>query len=206
LSHSGQTNFSDIPIGVTPIAFARRVCVFLASSPGARPEYAAAARAAGAALARDGRTLVYGGASVGLMGVLADAALAAGARVIGVIPEALVTAERAHHGLSEIHVVSDMHARKARMFLDADAFLVLPGGFGTLEEMFEILTAQQLGLHAKPVCLLEVAGYWRPLLAFLDHAVDEGTLHPANRALLGAAPDVDAALVWMDARVRSTRG
>jgi uncharacterized protein (TIGR00730 family) len=184
---------------VPPIA--RRVCVFLASSPGARPDYADAARAVARALAREGRTLVYGGASVGTMGVLADAALAAGAHVIGVIPRPLVDAERAHPGLTEIHVVPNMHARKARMFEDADAFLVLPGGFGTMEEMFEILTAQQLGLHAKPVCLLDVAGYWRPLLAFLDHAVDEGTLHPANRALLGAASTPEEALAWLDQRL-----
>jgi uncharacterized protein (TIGR00730 family) len=181
-----------------------RVCVFLSSSAGTRPEYAAAARAVAAAFVRDRRTLVYGGASVGLMGVLADAVLAAGGHVIGVIPEALVAAERAHHALTEIHVVPTMHARKARMFQDADAFLVLPGGFGTLEEMFEILTAQQIRLHSKPVCLLDVAGYWQPLLAFLDHAVVEGTLHPANRALLGIAPDVDAALAWLDARQRVT--
>lgn len=180
---------------------ARRICVFLSSSMGARPAYADAARAVAAALARDGRTLVYGGASVGLMGVLADAAVEAGAQVVGVIPEPLVEREIAHRGLSELHVVPSMHARKARMFFEADAFLVLPGGFGTMEEMFEILTGEQIGLHTKPVCLLDIAGFWQPLLAFLDHAVDEGILRPSTRALLGVAPDVDAALAWIDLRL-----
>ena len=180
---------------------ARRICTFLSSSPGARPEYAEAAREVAAAFARDDRTLIYGGASVGLMGVLADAAVAAGARVVGVIPEPLVEREIAHPGLAELHVVPSMHARKARMFSEADAFLVLPGGFGTMEEMFEILTGEQIGLHRKPVCLLDVAGFWQPLLAFLDHAVTEGILRPGTRALLGVAPDVDAALTWIDRRV-----
>lgn len=179
---------------------ARRVAVFLSSSPGARAAYADAAREVARAFAASGRTLVYGGASVGLMGVLADAAIAAGVPVVGVIPEPLVAGERAHRGLSELHVVPSMHARKAKMFAEAAAFLVLPGGFGTLEEMFEILTAQQIGLHAKPVCLVDVVGFYQPLLAFLDHAVAEGTLHPANRALLGVAPDVEAALAWLDLR------
>jgi uncharacterized protein (TIGR00730 family) len=180
---------------------ARRICVFLSSSSGARPEYADAARAVAAAIARDGRTLVYGGASVGLMGVLADAAAAAGARTVGVIPEPLVEREIAHRGLSELHVVPTMHARKAKMFEEADGFLVLPGGFGTMEEMFEILTGEQIGLHTKPVCLLDIAGFWRPMLAFLDHSVEEGILRPSTRALLGVAPDVDAALIWIDRRL-----
>lgn len=183
------------------MTIARRICCFLASSPGARPEYVQAARDVAAALARDERTLVYGGASVGLMGVLADAAVAAGAHVVGVIPAPLVEREIAHPGLAELHVVPSMHARKARMFEEADAFLVLPGGFGTMEEMFEILTGQQIALHAKPLCLLDVAGFWRPLLEFLDHAVTEGILRPSVRALLGHAEDVDAALAWIDARM-----
>lgn len=177
-----------------------RIACFLSSSPGARPEYAEAARALARAIARDGRTLVYGGASVGLMGVLADEAVAAGAHVVGVIPEPLVDRELAHRGLAELHVVRSMHARKARMFAEADGFVVLPGGFGTLEEMFEIVTAQQIGLHAKPLCLVDVCGYYRPLLAFLDHAVAEGGLRAANLALLGVAPDPDAALAWIDQR------
>ena len=183
---------------------ARRICVFLSSSDGARPAYADAARAVAAALAAGGHTLVYGGASVGLMGVLADAAVEAGAHTIGVIPEPLVEREIAHRGLSELHVVPSMHARKARMFFEADAFLVLPGGFGTMEEMFEILTGEQIGLHTKPVCLLDIAGFWQPLLVFLDHAVEEGILRPSTRALLGVAPDVDAALEWIERRLALT--
>lgn len=184
---------------------ARRICCFLSSSPGARPAYTEAARALGAACARDGRTLVYGGATVGLMGVLADAAVEAGADVVGIIPEPLVEREVAHRGLAALHVVPSMHARKARMFAEADAFVVLPGGFGTLEETFEILTGEQIGLHAKPLCLVDVAGFWQPLLAFLDHAVAEGVLRPAVRALLGAAPDVDRALAWIDGRLSAAR-
>ncbi len=183
---------------------ARRVCVFLSSSPGARPDYAIAARALGRALATSGRTLVYGGASVGLMRELADAAIEAGGAVVGVMPEALVAMERAHRGLTELHVVDTMHARKGRMFLEADAFLVLPGGFGTLEEAFEILTAQQIGLHVKPLCLVDVAGFFAPLLAFLEHAVAEGTLLAENLALLGVAPGVEEALAWIDARAASS--
>jgi uncharacterized protein (TIGR00730 family) len=178
---------------------ARRIACFLASAPGADPAYAEAARALAAALARDGRTLVYGGASVGLMGILADAAVAAGVRVVGVIPEPLVERELAHRGLAELHVVPSMHARKGRMFEEADAFVVLPGGFGTLEETFEILTGQQIALHGKPLCLVDVRGFWQPLLAFLDHAVAEGILRPAVRALPGVAADPAAALAWLDA-------
>ena len=182
---------------------AKRVCVFLSSSPGARPSYAAAARDVARALAASGRTLVYGGASAGLMGVLADAAVEAGAATVGVIPAPLVDREIAHRGLSELHVVDSMHARKARMFIESDAFLVLPGGFGTLEEMFEILTGEQIGLHQKPVCLVDVDGFWAPLLAFLDHAVAEGVLRPAVRGLLGHAPHAAAALAWCEARLEA---
>ncbi len=180
---------------------ARRICVFLASSPGARPEYAAAARAVGRTLARERRVLVYGGASVGLMGMMADAAVEAGGEVVGVIPEPLMNREVGHPGLSALHVVPTMHARKGRMFTESDAFLVLPGGFGTLEETFEILTAAQIGVHHKPVCLLDVADFWAPLLAFLDHAVTEGVLRAHNRELLGLATAVDEAVAWLDARV-----
>jgi uncharacterized protein (TIGR00730 family) len=179
----------------------RRVCVFLSSSPGARPEYAEAARDVARVLAATGRTLIYGGASVGLMGVLADESAAAGGESVGVIPEPLVEREIAHRGLSALHVVPSMHARKARMFVEADAFLVLPGGFGTLEEMFEILTGEQIGLHKKPVCLVDVVGFWRPLLAFLDHAVVEGVLGASSRDLLGLARDAAAALDWCERRL-----
>ncbi len=179
---------------------AQRICVFLSSSAGARPDYPAAARALAVTLAAEGRTLVYGGASVGLMRELADAAIAAGGRVVGVIPERLVDREVAHRGLAELHIVATMHARKARMFTEADAFVVLPGGFGTLEEMFEVLTANQIGEHTKPVCLVDVCDFWQPMLAFLDHAVVEGVLRPEIRALLGVAPTPAAALAWIDAR------
>jgi hypothetical protein len=177
----------------------RRVCAFLSSSPGL-PAHAEAARALARELARDGRTLVYGGASVGLMGVLAEAAIAAGVRVVGVLPEALVRREVAHGALTELHVVPSMHARKARMFAEADGFVGLPGGFGTLEELFEVLTAQQLGLHRKPTCLVDVDGFWAPLLGFLDHAVAQRVLQPSVRALLGVAATPAAALCWLDER------
>ncbi|MBL8863271.1 MAG: TIGR00730 family Rossman fold protein [Planctomycetes bacterium] len=160
----------------------RRVCVFCGSAPGARPAYAAAARAFGALLARRGIDLVWGGGNVGLMGAVADAALAAGGRALGVIPEALAERELAHVGATELHVVRTMHERKALMADLSDAFAALPGGLGTLDETFEILTWAQLGLHAKPVGLLDVEGYWGPLLGFLDDALDEGFVRPADRA------------------------
>src|SRR5262245_12742237 len=141
----------------------RRVCVFCGSSAGNRPEYADAARHLGAALARRGLGLVYGGGHVGLMGVVADAVLRAGGEVIGVIPQALVERELAQAGLTRLEVVDTMHQRKARMADLADAFVALPGGFGTCDELFEILTWSQLGLHARPVGLLNVAGFFDPL-------------------------------------------
>ena len=164
-------------------------CVFLSSSPGVRPGQAEAIRALARAIVGRGHDLVYGGASVGLMGVLADAALAAGGRVVGVIPRALVDREVAHAGLTELHVVDTMHARKAAMFFRADGFVVAPGGFGTLEEAFEVLTAAQIGLHGKPLVFLDVGGFWRRLEPFLDHAVDEGVLRPENRALVQIVDD-----------------
>jgi uncharacterized protein (TIGR00730 family) len=172
----------------------RTVCVFCGSSSGSRPEYADAARRLGAALARRGLGLIYGAGNVGLMGVLADAALAAGGRVVGVIPHALVQRELAHAGLSELHVVDTMHERKARMADGADAFAALPGGYGTLDELFEILTWAQLGLHARPVGLLNVCGYFDPLLAWTDHAVREGFLREKHRHMLLVASEVDELL------------
>lgn len=169
------------------------VTVYLSSSPGL-PAHAAAIEALGRELARRGLTLVYGGAHRGLMGVLADATLAAGGRVIGVIPRALVDLEVAHRGLSELHVVDTMHQRKALLFSLADGFVVAPGGLGTLEEAFEVLTGIQLGYHAKPIVFLDVDEFWPPLAAFLDHAVDAGVLAAANRALFRAAPTPAAAL------------
>lgn len=167
----------------------RRMCVYCGSSPGAKPAYLAAARALGAALAARGIGLVYGGASVGLMGALADAALAGGGEVIGVLPRALEAKEVGHHGLTRLEVVSSMHERKARMAELSDAFVALPGGMGTLEELTETLTWGQLGLHRKPCGLLDVAGYWRPLVALLDHAVRERFLKPEHRAMILVARD-----------------
>ncbi|OLF19579.1 LOG family protein [Actinophytocola xanthii] len=161
-----------------------RICVFCGSSAGKGPGYLAAAEAVGATLAARGIGLVYGGASVGTMGAVADAALAAGGEVVGVIPQSLVDREVAHHGLTELHVVADLHERKAKMATLADAFLALPGGAGTLEELFEVYTWAQLGLHAKPIALLDVAGYYQPMLRFLDHMVDEGFLASTYREML----------------------
>jgi len=172
----------------------RSVCVYLASSRGNDPAYLAAAEAAGASIARRGLELIYGGAQVGCMGALASAAVAGGARVTGVIPTSMVDREIAHRGLAELIVVPDMHARKAMMFARADAFLVLPGGYGTMEEVFEVLTAAYLGLHAKPVTFVDVGGYYAPLAAFLDHALAAGLVKPESRALARFAADVEAGL------------
>lgn len=171
-----------------------RVCVYCGSSPGRRPEYAAAAQALGHALAVRGIGLVYGGGHVGLMGVVADAALAAGGEVHGVITEHLVSAETAHRGLTTLEVVGTMHERKARMAELSDGVIVLPGGFGTVDEFAEILTWNQLGLASLPVVLLDVAGFWDPLLAWLDSAVDAGFVKPAHRMLCARALTVDEAL------------
>ena len=168
-----------------------RVCVFCGSSSGAAPEYAEAARGLGRALARRGLGLVYGGANVGLMAELADATLDAGGPVVGVIPQALVEAEVAHTRLVDLQVVGSMHERKARMVELADAFIALPGGMGTLEELFEVLTWAQLGFHHKPCGLLDVRSYYRPLLDFLDHAVRERFLKPKHRARLLVAQTPD---------------
>jgi uncharacterized protein (TIGR00730 family) len=171
-----------------------RVCVFCGSSSGARSEYTHAAAETGALLAGRGLGLVYGGGHVGLMGVVADAALRAGGSVIGVITQALVDREVAHNALTDLHVVRTMHERKALMASLADAFLVLPGGIGTLEEFFEVWTWGQLGEHAKPVGLVSVAGCSNHLLPFLDHAVDEELLKPKHRGMLIVANSPAAAL------------
>jgi uncharacterized protein (TIGR00730 family) len=151
----------------------KRVLVFCGASPGLRPEYAECASELGRELAGRGLEVVYGGASVGLMGTLADGALAAGGTVIGVIPNRLVQHEIAHAHLTKLHVVETMHERKAMMAELSDGVIALPGGTGTLDELFELFTWKQLGLHRKPIGLLDVAGYWKPLIAFLEHAVDE---------------------------------
>lgn len=170
------------------------LCVFCGSSPGVRREYLVLAQALGARLAGRGIGLVYGGARVGLMGAVADAALAAGGTVIGVIPQALWEREVAHTGLTTLHVVDSMHERKARMADLSDGFVALPGGIGTFEELFEVWTWGQLGLHAKPVALLDCANYYAPLVAFLDHAVEERFIRPTHRAALLVERDVDALL------------
>ena len=167
----------------------KRVCVFCGSHAGRGERYRAAATGFGAELARRGLDLVYGGGHVGLMGVLADATLAAGGRVVGVIPRFLLEREVGHAGLSELHVVESMHERKATMASLADAFVALPGGAGTLEELFEAWTWVQLGLHAKPVGILAVGNFFDPLLAYIDRTVEEGFLAPAHRALLKVSND-----------------
>lgn len=166
-----------------------RICVFCGSSPGLVPAHAEAAADLARLLVSKGIGIVYGGASVGIMGVLADAALEAGGEVIGVIPAHLNDWEVAHGGLTQLHVVDSMHERKARMADLADAFVALPGGAGTMDELFEIWTWSQLGLHNKPVGLLDVAGYYRRLVEFLDDMVEAGFLRPAGRSALIVASD-----------------
>jgi uncharacterized protein (TIGR00730 family) len=168
----------------------KRVCVFCASSIGSRSEYRAAAEELGEELARRNIGLVYGGGNVGLMGALADAVLKARGEAVGVIPGHLMERETGHQGLTKLHVVRSMHERKALMADLADAFIALPGGFGTLEEFCEILTWAQLGLHAKPCALLNVLGYYTPLLSMFDHAVEEGLLKMENRRLVLTADSV----------------
>jgi uncharacterized protein (TIGR00730 family) len=171
------------------LAGMRNVCVFCGSSPGARPAYADATRKLGQTLAAAGIGLVYGGAHVGLMGLLADSAMKAGGTVIGVIPRSLVDREIAHTGLTELRVVESMHERKALMAELSDGFIALPGGLGTMEELFEILTWSHLGMHKKPSGLLDVDGYFASLLAFVDHMVEERFLHPVYRAALFVESD-----------------
>jgi len=172
----------------------QRVCVFCGASSGLRAAYAEAARSFGVTLARRGLGLVYGGGRVGLMGALADGALGAGGEAIGVIPQALVDRELAHSGLTALHVVASLHERKALMAELADAFVALPGGFGTLDELMEQLTWTQLGLHAKPVGLLDVEGYWQPLIALSRHATEEGFVRESDLAAIAVAEDGDALL------------
>jgi uncharacterized protein (TIGR00730 family) len=172
----------------------KRVLVFCGSSPGARPEYTAAAAELGRLLAERELELVYGGASVGVMGALADATLAAGGRAIGVIPSRLLEAEIAHDGLTKLHITDTMHERKALMGELSDAVIALPGGIGTLDELFELFTWSQLGLHKMPLGVLNVAGYWDPLLALLDHAVHERFLRAEHLATLIVSVEAGALL------------
>ena len=162
----------------------KRICVFCGSSEGRRPEYCPAAEDMAAELVRRNIGLVYGGGNVGLMGIIADAVLRAGGEAVGVIPQHLMAREVGHQGLTKLHVVHSMHERKALMADLSDAFVALPGGFGTLEEFCEVVTWTQLGLHAKPCGVLNVLGFYSPLLAMLDHAVEERFLKPENRVLV----------------------
>jgi uncharacterized protein (TIGR00730 family) len=163
------------------------VCVFCGSSAGTNPAHREAARSFGTLLARENLTLVYGGGHVGLMGIVADAVLVAGGRVVGVIPRFMIEKELAHTGLTELLVVESMHARKALMAERSDAFVALPGGFGTGDELFEILTWRQLRLHGCPVGILNVDGFFDPLLTWLDRMVADGLLRPSNRSFLEVA-------------------
>jgi hypothetical protein len=174
------------------------VCVFCAANPGADPVYVEQARAMGRFLAESGRRLVYGGGRTGLMGALAEGALGAGGEVIGIMPRHLVDREVAHTGLSELRVVGSMHERKALLAELSDGFLAMPGGLGTLEELFEVWTWGQLGLHRKPYGLLEVAGFYAPLLTFLDHAVSAGFIRREYRELLVVDTDPGALISRME--------
>jgi uncharacterized protein (TIGR00730 family) len=171
-----------------------RVCVFTGSRDPAAPAHRVAAENAGRAIARRGWGLVYGGASVGLMGAVADAALAAGGEVQGVIPQSMVQRELAHGGLTQLHVVDSMHTRKALMHSLSNAFLALPGGFGTLDETFEAITWQQLGLHAKPVGLLDVDGFYQPLARWIERAAADGFVPREHAARVHLLADVEAML------------
>lgn len=170
------------------------ICVFCGSADGARPQYAETARELGRSIASKGYGLVYGGASIGLMGAVADAGLAAGGELVGVIPDVIMDREIAHRGLTELHVVRTMHERKAMMADRADAFVALPGGYGTMDEFIEIVTWAQLRIHAKPCILVNVGGYYDGLLGFFDAAVGEGFVWPQNRGLVQVARDASEAL------------
>ena len=167
----------------------RRICVYCGSNPGKRPEYAAAARQLADVLVRHELELVYGGADKGIMGIMADAVLEQGGKVHGVIPQLLMEKEIAHQGLTELHVVASMHARKTMMAALSDGFIAMPGGYGTLEEIIEIITWGQLRFHDKPCGLLNVDGFFDHLLAYLDHASSEGFLRRENRDMLLVDPD-----------------
>lgn len=176
------------------------ICLFCGSRPGARPDYSEAARQTGEMIARNGWRLVFGAGDVGLMGEVATAALAGGATALGVVPAHLLGRERRDRDRAGIVVTEDMHERKKVMFMNSDAVVVLPGGAGTLDEFFEVLTWAQIGLHGKPILLLDVAGYWQPLLALLDHIIAEGFATLSLRDLFRLVPDVAA----LEAALQST--
>lgn len=194
-----STEITDLSSGSDPESASapsvlHRVAVYCASNDGARPEYLACARALGTLMAQRGIGVVYGGGRVGLMGALADAALAAGGEVIGVMPHGLVLREVAHHGLTALHVVDSMHERKAMIAELADAFITLPGGVGTLEEFFETWTWAQLGVHRKPIGLFDVSGFWAPLLTLFDHVEAEGFFRGNARDWLVVSEDASSML------------
>ena len=175
----------------------KSICVYCGSNSGGKPAYAERAIALGTRMASEGIRLVYGGGNIGLMGTIADAVLAGGGEVVGVIPKQLVDMEVAHLGLTELEVVGSMHERKSRMFDLADGFVALPGGFGTLEEIVEMLTWRQLGIGTKPCAILDVEGYYQPLVAMMDRMVEERFLHAGQRDDLWTGQDIDAMLAWM---------
>jgi uncharacterized protein (TIGR00730 family) len=175
----------------------RSLCVYCGSNTGNKPAYVERAKSLGARIASEGLQLVYGGGNVGLMGVIADAVLDDGGEVVGVIPEQLVQWEVAHRGLTRLEVVANMHERKARMFDLADAFVALPGGFGTLDEMFEMLTWRQLGLGKKPCAFLDVDGFYAPLIGMIDRMVEERFLHAEQRRDLWHGEDIDRLFAWI---------
>lgn len=179
------------------------VCVFCGSSPGARPTYVESAQALGRELADNGIDLVFGAGGVGVMGAVSRACLDAGGRVTGIIPEHLTRIEAPLSGLSECIVVPDMHTRKRKMFERSDAFVVLPGGFGTMDETFEILTWRQLGLHDKPVIIADIEGYWRPFLSFAESMMGEGFIRPTNMGLFRVVERVEDILPAVREEVRS---
>lgn len=181
----------------------KRLAVYCGSSPGDRPEFAEASRATAAAMIRRGVDLVYGGGRLGLMGLIADAVLDGGGRVYGVIPEALIKLEVAHQGVTELYTVETMHDRKAMMTDLADAFLALPGGIGTLDELFEAWSWNALGYHKKPLCLLNVEGFWDKMIAFIDHATDSGFLSKGRRGQMLVASTPDQALEILDEAARA---
>jgi hypothetical protein len=185
----------------------KRLAVYCGSAPGSRPEFADATRATAAAMVGREVELVYGGGKLGLMGLIADSVLALGGHVFGVIPQALVDIEVAHRGLTELHTVANMHERKAKMTDLADAFLALPGGVGTLDELFEAWSWNALGYHAKPFCLLNVDGFWDGMIEFIDHATDRGFLSAQRRAQLLVAATPEEALDLLDeAAAAATQG
>jgi uncharacterized protein (TIGR00730 family) len=192
-----QSMPGELPIGPPTARRILRLCVFCGSSTGADPAFRRAAETLGAALVRQEIALVYGGGNIGLMGVIADHVMQAGGQVIGVIPRQLLEKELAHHGITDLRVVGSMHERKALMAELAEGFIALPGGYGTIEEFSEVLTWSQLGLHAKPMGLLNVSGYYDHFLRFLDHAVDVQLLRPEHRRLVLESDDAQQLLQHM---------